>query len=832
MNNLWLTMVRILYLFSEVLLKSDEEQTNDIIPTITDNGRYYVIEITSMCTKNKSIYLNYEAIRLHLKLRYFIGRQQKRNPVIKIGFVSYDVCNNSTSLTNVLSKIFLDRKFRGYAPTLINKTNTCTKGDCASYLTNIIAVVSFMPHNMTLIASDILTINSVPYFAYCNSDVPITSRSNENIYFHSSDKLLNADLYEIEKYIRDYHFKHIALVNIKTGTDSLSSIHRKHLWKLLIKHPNLCVDIKDLNPYNSTEISDYINDIKDDVTLRMVIIWSKRSFRKNFINLTSEIVDRVWFWYSDNSFDHNYEYDSNPLTLENHVFIWHPVYVYQHLNVRFTYRMLKINIRSSTYNQIIEDRWIKRFIKENNLNRNNSELFAIFDGDKSITGEHIETLITSLWWSQPFVVLYRHALSILWKKIQRLTEVRMCRHVVIKAANKTRLSCDYQDINILLKALSRYNEGTCEVCECLPGFQPSKEIFIKKGYINVLRWRCQFCPNHHVKSNYGNNSCNTCYGITIPNKDRTNCFDPYKEVFLRFTDSKSIVVLVLILPFTALNLISLCVFYRYRLTPFIISSGVCASIIQLTTHLFIFIEILVLFFGKLNLIKCVSQVFVSGSLLTLILSTIFTETQKILFAFGTKVRLSKVDVVISKAVEIFVSVALMVTQAVLCIVCYTQNIPNVEVILNRHDVTRTVKCRNNIYFRAQFIYILTLAFLCSIQAFRARNLPKQFTGTTEIAYSMYVTVVIICIRFPIISSHRITDQNFVNAIFIALINIFQLCIRYTRTVYIVIFQQEKNTKQYIHNMIMSDISKKTEKSIQRRVKHSTIVTAAPSTKKK
>ena len=130
-------------------------------------GNYYVIGLYSLM-HNKN--LDEKAIRLHLSLRYFIGRQRKlaakRNiQSVRIGFVAYDVCNDSLRLTEVLMKLFMDPMFNSNNCSVQRPSEDSCCVECG-YSSNIIAVVSYLSPELTRQAADILQFEKLPYFAY------------------------------------------------------------------------------------------------------------------------------------------------------------------------------------------------------------------------------------------------------------------------------------------------------------------------------------------------------------------------------------------------------------------------------------------------------------------------------------------------------------------------------------------------------------------------------------------------------------------------------------------------------------------------------------------
>ena len=77
-----------------------------------------------------------------------------------------------------------------------------------------------------------------------------------------------------------------------------------------------------------------------------------------------------------------------------------------------------------------------------------------------------------------------------------------------------------------------------------------------------------------------------------------------------------------------LSYVPMCHIFRLQETPIVAASGSTANLVQLLTHLIIFVHIFPLYFGKLNLLKCTLQVPITGLLFTLLFSVLFTKIQK------------------------------------------------------------------------------------------------------------------------------------------------------------------------------------------------------------
>ena len=787
---------------------TSERSVTGSLEYIFDKGKYYVIELSSMCSDNKLIKLDKQAIRLHLKLRYMIGRQQKLNPRMKIGFISYDVCFETSLLMETLANFILDDKFRG-----------------STYSTNIIAVVSFMPFHMTRLAADVMTTTSIPYYAYANQSESYSFVDNHKKY-HSSYQLLHKDIDEIEREVLFYNFKHVALVTI--GKSGLASIHRDVLWRSLVKHHGLCVLMKDLTGKDTTEMEEFVSEVRRDKTLRMVVIWSKRIYRGPFLQFTDGIYNRVWYWYSENTFRNNLDYNIDPLTLESHIFITHPAYGYQQLNVVFNYGVMKSKINSFNYKQILNDHWISRFITENNLTKTNPDIFEMFDRDKNIIDEHIESLITPLWWSQPFRVLQKGSMSKLWAKLNRLLRVYRKKYKIVysnvknRPTNRIKLVGGIANTNRYFESIRRFNIFNCNRRKCAPGFESIKKIFLNNDKNTVFDWDCVRCKENYIKSYFGNHTCNVCEGRWISNANKSECYDPYTKVYLKFFDKKSLLLLLPSIISAIFNMLAIYMFMSKANTPIIRSSGLVTSLAQLITHLLLSFTTVFLFVGTPTSTTCICQLFVPGYLLTFLLSLFLSKTQKLIFVFQAKVRLTSFDLQMSRVVEVFISVVLLLIESVFCILRLVTHSTQTEENLNIEDRTIKIYCRHGHSFHFQFVYILCLALFCSIQAFRARHLPKLYRETKQMTYSMFITVLIIIFYFPLAYSLDNYHVIFVNAFIVMLINITNLCISFIPSVTTIVFRPERNTKEYIRAIMLDDAQKRTAKAIRRHNRKSNI----------
>ena len=239
--------------------------------------------------------------------------------------------------------------------------------------------------------------------------------------------------------------------------------------------------------------------------------------------------------------------------------------------------------------------------------------------------------------------------------------------------------------------------------QCIFNFSSNKKRF---------NWYCLPCPDGYIKSTYSNNSCTKCYDKWIPNDAKSICYDPYTEEYIAYGDTFSIILLVMIIPVAIFNMVAIFTFLIYCATPIVKSNGLNSSIVQLFAHMFVFIEILILFFGKVNYIVCVAQVVVSGHLLTVIMSITIGKTQKLVFAFQSKVCLDHNTILISKVAEIGISLVCVIVQVIISFLSIINNNPETQTLSNDHDLSRVTVCTTKTHFLHQFLLVISLSVFC------------------------------------------------------------------------------------------------------------------------
>lgn len=787
-----------------------ESSTKCIPEFVTQTGQYYIVGLFSMYPSVNSSTLDKNAIRIHLKLRYFIGRMRSINRNVKIGFVSFNVCNNAESLTHPLTSIYLNPFFNPTDQTIQKKCKTrCKNCSCAITRSNIIAVISYMPIFLTQIASNVMSLGDIPIYAYTTQKWNMHQKVQ-----YSSYDLINKEIFDVDREVKYFNVKRVALVKIGKAVTGVASFHQSSLWNMLIKQKNVCVQTTILNQNNISSIERYVDTIRRDKALQMVIIWSNMESRRKIINLADGINDKIWYWYTSYSFDNNISYNISPESLQTHVFIVHPIYSYGHLNTIFSYKKMTKKISPFAFQAILADKWIRKFIQEQGL-KTTDTMFEIFDIKDSMNDEYIESLLTPLWWSQPFKTLSRYAIQSMWQRLEFITQTRLRKHVYNNATKTFYISTSYSDVIKLFYSLKKHKKG-CEKMKCPLGRQPVHErYFDNLSATEKYDWHCVTCPEGHIKSKYGKDLCKRCEGFTRPNVNNSQCYDPFSDRYFNKENSIAVMLTLLSSFGAAFSLVIIIVFVRFRNTPIVRSSGMATSMLQLGCHLSLFIALPFLLLNKPTALKCFLQPVLFGLLLTIISALTLTKTQKLLYAFHAIVRLSKRTVMMSKAVFIFILVFIITIQLLLSLVAYIQHPPDVVKILNYDTLTRDLQCANQSHINTEYFYILALSFFSAIQAYRSRRLPKHFNETKATTYSMFVTILTLVALILVRNSQPgKTAEVAFDFLAICMINLTQLLLTYCYKTYVVMFHPCKNTKQAFQLSMMYSAHKNVERSMR------------------
>ena len=390
-----------------------------------------------------------------------------------------------------------------------------------------------------------MSLENIPYFAFSN-EIMTKFYDNRFSNFHSSSSLINSDILYYRKLLSSHSLNQIALINLYEKKSKMVNLHQSLLWNDLIKQDKSCVFKIAIHSKSINDMQDYVSHIRHNHDLQMIIIWSSIRDRKIFIQLTKGISDRHWFWYTDRTFVNtdplNY-FDIDKRFLDSHVFVSNPIFKYSILNKRIPYSKMKYNLNKKAYHDIITDPWVKKLIEQRGLNARSENMFKMFDENKSLIDEHIEQLLNILWWSQPWRRLANGPLNKFWNFLNRKTQVSAYKYI---HTNESRYFLPRKILfNDIFTKKHGSRHGICVNRNCPPGYEPHKAIFYDATWQTVFDWRCIKCRDKHIKPLKHNEPCKICPRYFVPDKNRSACFDPYNDLYIRPSDTTAIIGIVI-----------------------------------------------------------------------------------------------------------------------------------------------------------------------------------------------------------------------------------------------------------------------------------------------
>ena len=745
---------------------------------------------------------------LLLHFRYFIENEYYQDKRIPLGHLSFNVCDERmmiAQLSHILLNPFFKPKQRKWedkqncykntsyclgSKTSIGEFCNCKICKCTEpYSSNILVILSYLPIHHTKLATSLMRGEHMPFFAFSNQEL-ILSQLKEK-FFEPMYSTYELGRFFFLRYLdRNSAIKHIAFVDVGKFSNSLANYHQNQIWNEILRRGNVCIQKKYLDPSNITEIKQYIDYIRHDKTLQVIIIWIDYKYLPMVIELTNNINDRLWYWYTNNPYflqatmDYNISFES----LKTHYIVQHPVYSLANLNEAYSYENMDKFMYKESYEIILNDKWISGYMSENGMNKSESHVFKSFDNITTLDSMYVESLITLIW-----AKYSRHP--------DIIKEWEWLRSFAVILQSKKRLGKKGYFVETMSTEklnLSHVNQKSiCVILKCHPGYEPKYEQFYdEQNDIERVNWHCVVCEPNTIKPHYSTNYCQKCKGYLKPNGKRTKCFDPYTAVYLQINDQIVIVILIIVSCGIFLNVITLVTFICYKSTPVVRSSGLNESLLQLSVQLMLFIAMPVLFLNKPTWFRCFTQPLLVGDLLSVVTTVTMTKTIKALNAFKARLVLSKREVIMTKTIEWFVLILVVVIQVLIFGISFYQVSPDVGVVLSEEKLTRDVYCSNLVHLQIQLAYVVMLSMFCLMQAFRGRNLPGRFNESTRATYSMLFTILILGITFTIINSQpKGKDISLVTIISVTLINIIQLLFMYSYKVFVIVFRPNKNTKK-------------------------------------
>ena len=340
----------------------------------------------------------------------------------------------------------------------------------------------------------------------------------------------------------------------------------------------------------------------------------------------------------------------------------------------------------------------------------------------------------------------------------------------------------------------RHGKSNCTNFKCKPGFE--------RRLVNITgtRWNgsythvCLPCPLNHIKVNTSDEQCIPCMGKNISNLYKTNCYVPYTLQTFEFQAPGSIVGLTLNLIGLLFSFLVFVVYETHKKTPIVRASDRTLSQIQTISAFTMFLFLLVQNFLQANIRTCVLLPSLVGVTFTAFVAVTLAKVEKPILVFRDRKQLTQRDINRTIAQQYLMITLIPLASIMLAVIRY--KISPVGIMTSFNDVTvkKRITCSTDGHLHIQIVLIIILSMFTLIQAYRARNLPDNYSESMTILYSSFSAAVFLGIFFPLYYSQE-SDQArmHVQWIILSSVGLILTLSMYARKIFIIVFQAEKNT---------------------------------------
>ena len=358
-----------------------------------------------------------------------------------------------------------------------------------------------------------------------------------------------------------------------------------------------------------------------------------------------------------------------------------------------------------------------------------------------------------------------------------------------------------QSIGTLKHNSSFVKAAYCPQLNCKPGFYKSYGN-VSNGYT----WKCEPCPMNYYKSEFGNNVCQLCSGkLSVSNAERTGCLDPYTEQ-LELTQERFFVIGVSCLGIIA-TLLTLGVFVKRRNSPIVSLSDYKLSVIHLILILLIFGDVAfsLLWQQKTYGVCVLNLLFISIAYVCSV-GVVFIKSQKLLQAFLSRVRLTSKEIQRTVMVQIFI-VLVFVTSVNCVLAIFIYQVPIRVLEFEDHEkMTRQHFCNASRHISSVIASAMVIQLLCSIQAFRGRNLPSVMNDGVILTYATFALTIVFGVTFPIVLFQQEMNKEVFQLGAIALNNFIISFLMYGQKAIRMLAYPERNTREYFQAQRMARVN--------------------------
>ncbi|XP_066934844.1 extracellular calcium-sensing receptor-like [Clytia hemisphaerica] len=328
----------------------------------------------------------------------------------------------------------------------------------------------------------------------------------------------------------------------------------------------------------------------------------------------------------------------------------------------------------------------------------------------------------------------------------------------------------------------------------------------KAGYMGLsfgdkpCCWKCVECPPGSIQPNENQPQCITCQGDKMPNRLRTKCLAP-RLTYLKPESLEGGIIIGLMVVGYVIILISIGIFIKHRNTPIVKATNRGLSVLQIFSMLCQLALPILLMQKEMTMKLCGTNLFYFVFFYTITVSVTFTKADRMLRVFEASKSgiLAKHSAMKGNTVQ-YVTVSFLTIIGIgFCCSIFAVFPPEVRQVIRYFgdDVDMLSYCGgyyDTILF-AMVAYIVIIALVCTVYAFKARKLPQDFNEARFTSYAMFIFLLTWTMAVPIYFSQRNETGKAASwciLTFVATMSIF--IPMYLPKCYVILFRPNKNTE--------------------------------------
>ncbi|XP_032772244.1 vomeronasal type-2 receptor 116-like isoform X3 [Rattus rattus] len=265
---------------------------------------------------------------------------------------------------------------------------------------------------------------------------------------------------------------------------------------------------------------------------------------------------------------------------------------------------------------------------------------------------------------------------------------------------------------------------------------------------------CALCPENEVSNDTDMEQCVRCPDDMYANLEQTYCIQRHVS-FLAYEEPLGLTLGCMALCFSALTVLVLVTFVKYKDIPVVKANNCIISYILLISLIFCFLCSL-LFIGHPKKTTCILQQITFGIFFTMAISTVLAKTITVVMAFklttpGRRMR----GILASGAPNLIIPICTLI-QLVICGTWLVTSPPFIDRDIQSEHGKVIIICNKGSVTAFHFVlgYLSSLALGSFAVAFLARNLPDRFNEAKFLTFSMLVFCSVWITFLPVYHSTR------------------------------------------------------------------------------